>query len=280
MTIQRPSLWLCRAPLIATAAIICLLNGFNLFRLTTAAAPRNPWEAIEIVEAWRSLAGMPVYDLSHEGHATHMYRALVPWLQGEIFRWIGPNNVSGRTLSLGSALLTVTIIAICMKSGRSPWYLVITWAAIMGVNHRSGHYFAENRPDMPALLLATIAMILFWCGQQPGRRLYSLLGTVCLVTGFFVKQTVAIFALVPAVVLLLGRRRPTRIEAVFALLPLATMAATIVMLKIAEPRGLSLYGRSPWRLFDQLAPVYQVLLGGIARFAVVRVPGGRVDRFR
>ena len=173
---MRRGLWLCRAPLLAAAAAICLLSGFNLFRLMTAAAPRNPWEAIEIVEAWRSLQGMPVYELSRDGHATHMYGALVPWLQGEIFRWIGPNNVSGRALSLVSALLTVTVIALCMKNGRSLWYLVIGWAAILGVNHRSGHYFAENRPDMPALLFATLAMVLFWCGQERRRGLLFVLG--------------------------------------------------------------------------------------------------------
>jgi hypothetical protein len=78
MTIQRPSPWLCRAPLIATAAIICLLTGFDLFRLTTATASRNPWEAIEIVEAWRSLFGLPDFELSPEGCATHMYGASFP----------------------------------------------------------------------------------------------------------------------------------------------------------------------------------------------------------
>jgi len=70
MTIQRPSPWLCRAPLIATLAIICLLNGFSLIRMTPA--PRNPWEAIEIVDAWRSLAGLPVHEFSRDGHATYM----------------------------------------------------------------------------------------------------------------------------------------------------------------------------------------------------------------
>jgi hypothetical protein len=236
MTTQYPfrALSLCRAPLIAAAAVICLLNGFSLYRLLTAPAPRNPWEAIEIVEAWRSLKGMPVYELGHDGHATHMYGALVPWLQGEIFRWIGPNNISGRALSLGSALALVTVITLCMKNERSPWYIMITWAAILGVNHRSGHYFAENRPDMPALLFATLAIAFFWCGQHRSRA-YWLLGTACLVTGFFLKQTVAIFAVVPLLVLLLGKRRPMRDEVLFALLPLAAIAATIVTLKTAYP---------------------------------------------
>ena len=164
-----------------------------------------------------------------------MYGALVPWLQGEIFRWIGPNNVSGRALSLVSALLTVTVIAVSMKNGRSPMYLVIGWAAILGVNHRSGHYFAENRPDMPALLFATLALVLFWCGQERRRGLYFVLGSACLVVGFFIKQTVAIFSAVPLVVLLLLGRRPRRSEALLALLPLAISTATVLLLKILCP---------------------------------------------
>ncbi len=227
--------WLCRFPLLAAAAVICLLSGLSLFRLMTAAAPRNPWEAIEIVEAWRSLTGMPVYELTPDGHATHMYGALVPWLQGELFRWIGPNNVSGRALSLISALLAVTVLALCMKNGRSLWYLAIGWAAILGVNHRSGHYFAENRPDMPALLCATLAMVLFWCGQKRRRGLYFALGSACLVIGFFIKQTVVIFSAVPMVVLFLRWRRPLRSEALWALLPLAVSAGTIVTLKTLSP---------------------------------------------
>jgi hypothetical protein len=62
-------LWLCRAPSLAATAVICQLSGFSLPRLMTAAAPRNPWEAIEIVEAWRSVQGMPFYELSREGSA-------------------------------------------------------------------------------------------------------------------------------------------------------------------------------------------------------------------
>ena len=47
-----------------------------------------------------------------------MYGALVPWFQGEIFRFTGPNNVSGRLLSVISALLTVTVVAFCFAGER------------------------------------------------------------------------------------------------------------------------------------------------------------------
>src|SRR5437868_5951591 len=98
------SRWLCRSPLLAAAALIALMSGLNLTRLVRSPAPANPWEAAEVLEAWRSLHGMPVYELVPDGHSTHMYGALVPWVQGEIFRWVGPNNISGRVVTLASAL--------------------------------------------------------------------------------------------------------------------------------------------------------------------------------
>ena len=126
-----------RWPLLIAAFLICRRWHDQSYRLTSAAAPRNPWEALEVVEAWRSLQGMPVYELPPDGHATHMYGALVPWVQGEIFRLTGPNNVTGRLLSLFSSLLTVTVLALCFKGERSAWALLIAWAAILGVDHRS-----------------------------------------------------------------------------------------------------------------------------------------------
>jgi hypothetical protein len=70
------SLWLCRAPVLVAAAIICLISGFNLFRLVTAPAPRTPWEAVQVLEAWRSLHGMPVYERPDAGHSTQVYGRL------------------------------------------------------------------------------------------------------------------------------------------------------------------------------------------------------------
>ena len=162
------TVWLCRAPLFVAAALICLISAFNLVRLVSAPAPRDPWEATEVVEAWRSLRGMPVYEISPDGHSTHMYGALVPWLQGKIFRWFGPNNSSGRVLSLVSALAAVSLLAVTMRGERSTWYLLIAWAAMLGVNHRSGQYFAENRPDVPSMLFAAAGVLLMGVGMERG----------------------------------------------------------------------------------------------------------------
>jgi hypothetical protein len=233
VSLGRP--WLGRVPLLVVASAICLITGWNLVRLVNAAAPRNPWEAAEVVEAWRSLKGLPVYEFAPAGHATLMYGALVAPVQAELFRVLGPNNVSGRALSLVSALLTVTLIAIVMRSGRSVVDLVIAWALILGVNHRSGHYFAENRPDMLALLCATVSLFLMGFGLEKRRWRYAVLGSACLVAGFFFKQSVAVLAAVPLVVLLMRARQPNMWELFLSVLPLALMCTLIVALKWFSP---------------------------------------------
>jgi hypothetical protein len=216
-----------RLPLFVAACLICAIGSTNIYLLTSAAAPRNPWESLEVVEAWRSLEGMPVYELPPQGHATHMYGAIVPWVQGEIFRWTGPNNLTGRLLSLVSSLLLVTLLALCFTGERAIWAIVIAWASLLGVDHRAGHYFAENRPDMPALFLGAGAVILFGWGVERRRFRPVILGTLCLVLGFFFKQTVSIFAAVPLCALIMRARFPTRSEIVLAVIPLAVMGGVI-----------------------------------------------------
>jgi Dolichyl-phosphate-mannose-protein mannosyltransferase len=229
------AIWIGRAPLLLAAAIICTITGFNLDRLVRAHSPRDPWEATEVLEAWRSLQGMPVYELDPKGHSTHVYGALVPWLQGEIFRWVGPNNVSGRVLTLASGLVAVTLLVGIMSGERSAGYLAIAWGLLLGVNHRAGQYFAENRPDMTALMLAAVGLLFLGLGQERQRRRLVLLGTACLVVGFFFKQTAAVFAAVPLGALTLRGRRPERSEVALALVPPAVLVGTVVLLRMLTP---------------------------------------------
>jgi hypothetical protein len=254
--------------------IIGLINARNLDRLVRAAAPRNPWEASETLEAWRYLQGMPVYELGANAHATHVYGALAPLVQGEIFRWVGPNNVSGRLLSLVSALVTVTLLALTLRGQRSAWYFVVAWAMLLGVNFRTGSYFAENRPDMTALMFAAAGIVLIAQGQQSGRARFVLLGSLSLVAGFFFKQTAFVFAAVPPIALVLRGRRPSRSDVLIALIPLAVAVGVIVGLRILNPTvyhymivvpkafGLrwGATARNAWELLLD-TPLFLVLLG-------------------
>jgi hypothetical protein len=230
-----PTAWTCRAPLLIAATLVFLVTAFNLVRLINAAAPRNPWEAAQVVEAWRSLRGMPVYELAPDGHSTQVYGALVPWVQGEIFRWVGPNNVSGRFLTLASALAVVALIVATMSGERSIWYVLVAAAVIIGANNRTNQYFAENRPDMTAMMFATAGILLIGLGQERRRGILVGLGTACLVVGFFFKQTVFIFAAVPLVALVVRRRWPARSELFYAMLPLSVSCGMILALKIFSP---------------------------------------------
>ena len=233
---------------------------------------------------------MPVYELPPDGHATHMYGALVPWVQGEIFRWTGANNVSGRLLSLISSLLLVTLLALVFRGERSAWAVAIAWAAILGVDHRSGHYFAENRPDMTAILFGATAMVLFGLGLERRRWPLVILGSACLLLGFFFKQTVAIFAAVPLVVLFLRARRPARTEILLASFPIAVMAGVILglgvfspvihhyMIKVAGAYSVG-WARAARNLWDMLldSPLFLVLLAELIVFGEgLRREGPRV----
>ena len=49
----------------------------------------------------------------------------------------------------------MTLLVVTLRGERSAWWFAVAWAMLLGVNHRTLDYFAENRPDMPALLMAT-----------------------------------------------------------------------------------------------------------------------------
>ncbi len=224
--------------------------------------------------AWRSLHGLPVYELSPPGHSTHPYGALLSWSQGEIFRWVGPNNHSVRLLSALSAIVAVTLLAAVMTGERSAWSFLLAWALIFGMNHRSGEYFADPRPDMSCLMFTTMGMLLLGFGQERRRWLPVVLGTACLIAGFFFKQTAFIFAAVPLVVLALRWRRPALGEIYLASFPLVIAFGVVLALRILNPTvyyymidvpkafGLDLVrsARCLWNLLLD-SPLFLLLLG-------------------
>ena len=110
----------------------------------------------------------------------------------------------------------------------------IVGAVILGVNHRSLEYFAENRPDMTALMFAALAMLLIGYGLEDRRALPVIVGSACLVIGFFFKQTAAPFAAVPLAASLLRWEKPTRSRTFWTLFPLGVMGGVILGLDSKE----------------------------------------------
>ena len=129
----------------------------------------------------------------------------------------------------------MTVLAVALRSRGKAWLVPVAWAALLGVNHRSHQYFVENRPDMTALLLATLAICAIGYGQERRRGWLVLLGSAFLVAGFFFKQTALVFAVVPLVALGLRGRWPDRPAVALALIPLATCGVAILALWAVNP---------------------------------------------
>ena len=231
----RSTRWSVRAPLILAAVLVCLITGLNVDGLLRARSPHNPWEASEVMEGWRSLLGLPVYEAGPDAHATHFYGALAPWVQGEIFRWVGPNNVSGRVLTLVSTVATIVLIVACTRTKGSWFPAILVGIVMFGFNHRSGQYFAENRPDMTSLFFTASAIGLMGLGLEKRRASTMVLGTACLIVGFFFKQPALVYSGVPAVALALKGRRPARSEVLLALVPPVAAMAVVLSLKAFSP---------------------------------------------
>ena len=163
----------------------------------------------------------------------------------------------------------VTLLAVTMRGKRSAWYLAFAWVLILSVNHRSGEYFAENRPDMPSLMFAAAGMLLIASGEEKRRVIWILLGSACLVAGFFFKQTAFIFAAVPLVALVLRWKRPARSELVTASIPMAVALGVILGTPDHEPHGLLLHDRHPQGVCPRLGPDRALLLESADRFTPV-----------
>ena len=88
---------------------------------------------------------------------------------------------------------------------------------------------------MSALLFGSAALVVCGMGVERKRWPIVLLGSMCLVVGFFFKQTVAVFAAVPLLALFLRTRRPARKELLIASIPLGVMGAVIVCLGFVSP---------------------------------------------
>jgi hypothetical protein len=132
---------------------------------------------------------------------------------------------------------------------------------------------------MTALLFGGAAVVLFGAGIERRRWALVALGTVCLVLGFFFKQTVSIFAAVPLIALCLRGCRPARSEIVLAGVPVVVMGSVILGLgflsdavhhyMIAVPGAYSVNWARAAKFFWELlldSPLFLVLFAELVFF--------------
>lgn len=225
-------------PLLLPATLILVAVVGVMVRALLRPQPDNPWESAQVVEGWRAMHGMPVYESWQTGHPTHMYGALAPYVLGALYHIAGPEIWVGRALALLASLATVALLGqIVLRGTRPPlWLTLFVAALIAGVDIRSGNYFVQNRPDMPALFVGLLALTAFFRGYRSERIALYALGAVLLVVGFFFKQTVAGFALIPLVAILLEEgTQGRRLWWVLAVFPFALMVAVVGLLPRVAP---------------------------------------------
>ncbi|HVT88547.1 MAG TPA: hypothetical protein VHD56_06825 [Tepidisphaeraceae bacterium] len=110
--------------------------------------------------------------------------------------------------------------------------------------------YAEARPDAAAAFFALAAIAMLFLAQKQRSILWLSMGTVAVLIGFFFKQTSAAAALVPLVAAISLRPTPFRTQLLLSLVPGATLALAIFLMRflwypgyyylIEVPRNFSL----------------------------------------
>lgn len=193
-------------PLIVATLISVIASLWSLgFRLKMPYS-QNPWESAILADAYRASRGQAVYESvkNPRGHATHLYGPLASQAIGLIYRITGPNWYAGRALSLACSLVACAVLLLAFADVRKPLEMIVGAGLLIALHYRGRAYFVETRPDMIAVLLATVSLIAFCRAHRTGKLLWYLPGITLLITGMLFKQTYAAAAVVPMGVCALG----------------------------------------------------------------------------
>jgi hypothetical protein len=265
--------------LFATAVSIWYSVGSLVHRLAMP-FPQNPWESAILADAFRAANGQDVYERLTRGHATHLYGPLTSQVIGAVYRLTGPSLYTGRVINLIGALATCAIV-LALFVPRRDW---LTWLVaaglLLGLHYRGRAYFVETRPDMSAMLLATLSILCAYRAQPPDDAIprwgWYIPAVALALLAFLFKQTYAACAAVPVLAVLLTRRRREGFAGHFllALSPLVAVAGALLLMKLVTPvvyfytvQVPSMYEVSGPRLalasvrLITLSPLFLVLLG-------------------
>lgn len=234
---ERGLFWLpiCAASLLLFAIFLWL----NVPRYAIP-VPITPWDAAAISEAHRILSGLPVYEKpSLSGHATWLYGPVVLWIEAAIFWVAGPSNHAGRMINAISAILVIALLLRVTMHQRSAIRATVYSAMLLSLNHFTLHWMASGNPDWLATLLAVGGLASF--RRAVKRKSVAVLSASCLlfVTAFFTKQTLALFATAPFLMLFMRSvirgEWPTFRALLWHGLPTVSVIASVALLAAALP---------------------------------------------
>lgn len=217
-------------------ALIGAISAYSIVRLLFVPWPLDPWEGGLVVEGWRTVQGLPLYEQLPAGHATHFHGALAPWLLGLVERVTGPSVQASRGVTLVSSLVVIAMLswAANRHAPRARWLVVLGAGLLLGVHGETGQYLARGRPEMWALCAGTIGLFVLFHAERRASFMMYVLGAALLVLAMFFKQTAAVLSGIPFVAAALGRRRlPRRVMAMTFIAPAAIVLA-VIFLRVFE----------------------------------------------
>ncbi len=231
-TASSTRLWL---PVILISIGITLTAIVQIALRIRVISPLDPWESIVVTEAWRASVGMPVYTTGFADHSTHIYGPLITYLVGGIFKVTGISFLPARIISVLFAVWIVIGLS-WIYFRKLPAAFVFAGIAMLAAVHlRTGGYFMNARPDMEALGLALLALIFLYSGYERERMFIYIVGVVVLCVAYLFKQTAAMFALVPLIVMVLRGEGWTVSELVMVVLPPAALILVIATMRFVAP---------------------------------------------
>jgi hypothetical protein len=212
-----------------------MLGAASLFavivRLTEPIAI-SPWEPAIAMEAMRVNAGLPLYEA---GHATHMYGPLLTLFLAGIFHLTGLNLLAGRlSFSIFSfALAALLTLIFCRGQSRKYWFFA--FLLFLGVNLRTNLIFLAAQPDCAAALFGVAALSIWILSRESwSGAAFSISLFLC---ATLLKQTSAAFALVPAVYVLIWKRR--FVDVASSSIPAVSMLAALAAIYLIWPQVFS-----------------------------------------
>lgn len=215
-------------------AAFCIgVNGLSLTNHLTRSYAIDPVEASLVVEASRIAQG--TNDLgAATAVTTHAYGWLSPHFLAVFARVMPLTNQTGRYISFACALATIVLLCTVFASGQRWTFQLFAFATLLSIQG-NGEYFAQNRPDMIALLLCVLFVMGFYQGLQRENLTMKLGATVLLLIATAFKQTATAWALIPALAVLFDSKGKMSKDWLFALLPVFFVTAYFACMKFIAP---------------------------------------------
>ncbi len=266
--------------------LVVLPLGLNLlvtFLRVEPAWPLTPWEPALLAEGWRLAHGLPLYETSTQGHATHLYGPLFTVLLAGLQSLFGFNYPAIRLVFVFLGVVTSFCLAAMVSPEIRSWRFLLAVVLLLSCNLQTGLSFAVSWADMPALLCAILGLFaLLQRGKEIG-WVRGLLGGGLLVIAFLFKQTAALAGLI-LVALWIFSPELRRRGGFWLWLPLVMTWATVLSLAVLAPAVFHQIVRVPssieivgGRWWEGMAymlrghPLFWVCVGlAIAGFADVR----------